>query len=249
MVSVAEQFGNLKNTLGSIFGIFAILRWVRTAFAKLTGKPLPASSTDLTPANFAHFSGVAPDGSPIAPRASKKPLIMFVAAVFGLPYLMAKLIRTLEKNREEEEQKRLQGDPYSYNAQPDQRMDPSKLDFCRVLYDFAPDSSAQNVQGIDLVVKRGDLVAVLSKTDPMGTPSDWWLCRARDGRKGYLPSPYLQTIKSQHRLTDGEQHGSLTPGGSRAQTMTSEMSDAHAAGALPHDVAHGPAFIGPSNKG
>lgn len=174
---------------------------------------------------------------------------MFVAAVFGLPYLMAKLIRTLEQNREEEERKRLQGDSYSYNAQPDQRMDPSKLDFCRVLYDFAPDSSAQNVQGIDLVVKRGDLVAVLSKADPMGTPSDWWLCRARDGRKGYLPSPYLQTIKSQHRLTDGEQSGSLTWGGSRAQTMTSEMSDAHVAGAPPHDVAHGPAFIGPSNKG
>ncbi len=29
----------------------------------------------------------------------------------------------------------------------------------------------------------------------MGNPSDWWQCRARDGRMGYLPGVYLDPIQ------------------------------------------------------
>jgi peroxin-13 len=76
-------------------------------------------------------------------------------------------------------------------------------------------------QGLDLAVRKGDMVAVLSKTDPMGNPSDWWRCRARDGRVGYLPGVYLELIqrKQQAQITSGSQAGS--PPGSRLQTMTS----------------------------
>ena len=223
MVSVAEQFGNLRNTLGSILGIFTLMRWVRTLIARLTGRPPPASSQDLTPANFAQFNGSMPDGSPAPPRASKKPFIIFLVTAFGLPYLMGKLIRALARNQEEEERRRLEANPQALDAQP---LDPSKLDFCRVLYDFTPEANSQNVQGVDLAVKKGDLVAVLSKTDPPGNASEWWLCRARDGRKGYLPSPYLETIQKrpQQQITSGSQAGS--PTGSRLHTMTnSTFSD------------------------
>src|SRR2546423_7296331 len=103
MVSVAEQFGNLRQTLGSVLGIFTLMRWFRVALAKLTGRPLPASSKDLTPSNFAAFTGKLPDGSPAPPRPSRKPFIMFIVAVFGLPYLMGKLIRSLARSQEEEE--------------------------------------------------------------------------------------------------------------------------------------------------
>lgn len=229
MVSVAEQFGNLRNTLGSVLGIFTIIRWIRTAIAKLTGRPPPASSTDLTPANFHQFSGRAPDGSPAPPKASKKPFIIFLVTAFGLPYLMGKLIRSLAKSQEEEEQRRMAANPQAY-AGPDGQLDPSKLDFCRVLYDFTPENNQQSVQGVDLAVKKGDLVAVLSKTDPLGNASEWWLCRARDGRKGYLPSPYLETIQrrpQQGMLTTASQAGSQagSPAGSRVQTMTSTVAD------------------------
>jgi len=222
MVSVAEQFGNLRNTLGSILGIFTIIRWIKSAMAKVTGRPPPASSTDLTPANFAQFSGMAPDGSPSPPRASKKPFIMFMLAVVGLPYLMGKLIKALAKGQEEEERRRIQANP-GYPGQDGQPLDPSKLDFCRVLYDFTPEANAQSVQGVDLAVKKGDLVAVLSKSDPLGNASEWWLCRARDGRKGYLPSPYLETIqrKQQAQIAAGSHSQNGSPVGSRAQTMTS----------------------------
>ena len=210
MVRVAEQFGNLKNTLGSILGIFTILRWARTLLAKLSGRPLPARAGDLTPANFAHFEGRGPNPGP-----SKKPFLFFVVAVFGLPYLMGKLIRSLAAKQEEEERRRMAENPAAH-------MDPSKLEFCRVMYDFTPEHN----NAIELEVKRGDLVAVLSKSDPMGNPSQWWRCRARDTRVGYLPSPYLESIvkkdapplPSQKQLENG---GGPSKPASRAGTMTS----------------------------
>jgi peroxin-13 len=148
---------------------------------------------------------------------------MFMVAVFGLPYLMGKLIKALARSQEEEERRRMETNPQLYNE--GQPLDPSKLDFCRLLYDFTPDTNMNAVQSIDLAVKKGDLVAVLSKTDPLGNPSEWWRCRARDGRMGYLPSPYLEPIQRrqpQAQITNGSQSGS--PAGSRAQTMTSTAS-------------------------
>jgi peroxin-13 len=213
MVSVAEQFGNLRQTLGSVLGIFTLMRWIRTAIAKLTGRPLPADAMDLTPASFAAFNGRGADGSPASAKPSKKPFIVFMVAVFGLPYLMGKLIKALARSQEEEEKRKMLENPQS--GQP---IDPNKLEFCRALYDFTPNS---NMQNMDLAIKKGDMVAVLSKTDPMGNASEWWRCRSRDGRMGYLPGIYLETIqrKQPAQITSGSQSGS--PTGSRAQTMTS----------------------------
>lgn len=226
MVSVAEQFGNLRNTLGSILGIFTILRWLRTLFAKLTGRPPPADATSLTPSAFASFEGrkFLPDGSPAnPPRPSKKPFLFFIAAAFGLPYLMGKLIKALAASQEEEERRRaasgqLQIGP---DGQPlPQQIDPSKLDFCRVLYDFTPETGAA-VQGVDLEVKKGDLVAVLSKSDPMGNPSEWWRCRARDGRMGYLPGVYLEVARRPGQPI--AEIKSASQSGSRTNSMTSQV--------------------------
>merc|ERR1712070_747658 len=224
MVSVAEQFGNLRQTLGSVLGIFTLMRWIRTAIAKLTGRPPPASSKELTPANFAAFNGgssAGPDGA-APPRPSRKPFI-FIIAVFGLPYLMGKLIRALAATQEAESQRLAENNPQ-------QPLDPSKLDFCRVLYDYTPQlqpGQPAPTEGIDLAVSKGDLVAVLSKSDPLGNSSEWWRCRARDGRVGYLPSPYLETI--QRKPTHQQQiaarsHPSSPEGGSRLNTMTSTGS-------------------------
>ena len=217
MVSVAEQFGSLRDTLGSILGIFALMRWIRTLIAKLTGRPPPADATALTPSAFARFEGrgaTNPDGTPAGPpRASRKPLLFFLVAAFGLPYLMSKMIKTLAASHEEEE-KRLQQQALE---QQQQLMDPSKLEFCRVLYDFAPPQKT----GVELEVRKGDLVAVLSKTDPAGGPSEWWQCRARDRRQGYLPSSYLEVMRRPAPPADVKQIKATASDSSRANSMTS----------------------------
>ena len=66
-----------------------------------------------------------------------------------------------------------------------------------MLYDYRPElpRGQQRTEGIDLKVRKGDLVAVLAKTDPAGMPSEWWRCRARDGRVGYLPGVYLEVVR------------------------------------------------------
>jgi len=227
MVSMAEQLGNLRQTLGSVLGIYTLMRWMRTLLAKLTGRPPPADATALTPANFSSFlSGASPpatlpDGSPAPARPSKKPFIMFAIAVFGLPYLMGKLIRAMARSQEEEMRRQQEQMSLSYTNQNGQQVpiDPRNLDFCKVLYDYTP---APNSGGMDLEAKKGDLVAVLSKTDPMGNASEWWRCRARDGKQGYLPSPYLEPIqrlaqRTQPQITAGTATASAP--GSRSSTM------------------------------
>lgn len=213
MVSVAEQFGNLRNTLGSALGIFTLIRWFRTLIAKLTGRPPPADATSLTPAAFAAFLGghaaaTLPDGSPVPAKPSKKPFFMFLIALFGLPYLMGKLIKTMARSQEEEAKRR---QLVGVGAEGPASLDPAKLDFCRLLYDYTPETQESN--GIDLAVKKGDIVAVLSKSDPMGNASEWWRCRARDGRVGYLPGPYLETIQrrpTQQAITTGSEPATPT---------------------------------------
>lgn len=122
---------------------------------------------------------------------------------------MSKLIKSLARSQEEESRRRQLAGP---NGETEgAALDPAKLDFCRVLYDYTPES--QESSGIDLAVKKGDIVAVLSKTDPMGNASEWWRCRARDGRVGYLPGPYLETIQrrpAQQAITSGSEQNSRT---------------------------------------
>lgn len=227
MVSVAEQFGNLRNTLGSILGIFTLMRWLRTLFAKVTGRPPPVDATSLTPSAFAKFEGrkMLPDGTPVNPtRPSKKPFLFFIAAAFGLPYLMGKLIKALAASQEEEARRLAASGQVQFgpDGQPiPQQIDPSKLDFCRVLYDFTPESGAA-VQGVDLEVKKGDLVAVLSKSDPMGNPSEWWRCRARDGRMGYLPGVYLEVARRPGAPV--AEIKSASQSGSRTNSLTSQTT-------------------------
>lgn len=242
MVSVAEQFGNLRQTLGSVLGIFTILRWSRTLLAKLTGCPPPADATALTPAAFASFTGaitsgsVGSNGQPVPPRPSKKPFIVFLVAVFGLPYLMGKLIKALARSQEQAMQnQQSQAGPNGQLIGPDgqsqsRSLDPNKLDFCRVLYDFPPAEAVANGSfngGLDLEVKKGDLVAVLDKSDPSdqgnsAAEGEWWRCRARDGRMGYLPAVYLETIQRRPPAAQITDTAASQPG-SRAQTMSGAL--------------------------
>lgn len=195
MVSVAEQFGNLKNTLGSLLGIYAIMRWARRLVAKLSGQPVTGAN-GITPAGFAKFEATGGAAGPgRGPRPSYKPLLFFLTAVFGLPYLLGRLIKALAAKQEgmyDEHGNLLPGAQMGMGGpgmEGGAEIDPSKLEFCRANFDFVP----ENPQ-LELELRKGDLVAVLAKTDPMGNPSQWWRVRTRDGRSGYVPANYLEVI-------------------------------------------------------
>lgn len=193
MMAVAEQFGHLRNSLGSILGIVTVLRWIKNLAARFSGRPVPTKAQSINAQSFLKFQANG-GASRAGPRPSFKPLLFFLAAVFGMPYLLNKLIRTLASQQEQQIQQQQSrtdenGNPILTDSVSGAAIDPSKLEFCRAMFDFTP----ENPQ-IELQLRKGDLVAIIAKTDPSGKPSEWWRVRTRDGRSGYVPSTYVEPI-------------------------------------------------------
>jgi peroxin-13 len=127
-------------------------------------------------------------------------------AVIGLPYLMGKLVRFITAKQEAERQRlEQQGhNPGQAGLLPGQHgggmiaanengepIDPSKLTFVRALYAYPA------TDPLELSLQPNDIVAVLSKHDPQtGAESAWWRGRTRDGRIGWFPSTYVESLES-----------------------------------------------------
>lgn len=192
MVNLAEQFGNLKNALGSLLGIFALIKFVKKCLYKIMGK---AYNNGINVKEFAKFEKTqkkleesikkqqsGPGGS--RSTISFKPLLLFLAAAIGFPYLLSKAITKLN----EQNQRRLQQQQHlNPNANP---IDPANLQFAKTLYEFNPENP-----NIEIELKPNELVAILSKLDPLGNESKWWKVRSRSGKVGYVPSNYLAVIE------------------------------------------------------
>ncbi|CAN3373498.1 hypothetical protein DIURU_003054 [Diutina rugosa] len=189
MVSLAEQFGNLKNALGSILGIYALIRFIKKIWAKLTG-----SNYGINASEFAKFqqkqkkleaAAAKSGGVGGAPkrRMSFKPLLLFLAASIGFPYLLSKAIQKINERQAQKQQMMGMGP----NGAP---FDPNNLQFAKALYEFNPENPQMEIE-----LKPQELVAILSTKDPMGNDSQWWKVRSRSGKVGYVPSNFLQVIE------------------------------------------------------
>lgn len=192
MVSVAEQFSYLKEVLGSFFGIFALMKFVRRILFYVTrgrmGSPPPSRAvTNGTNSEMVNeFHNFKKDGnSKKGKRISWKPLVFFLAAVFGFPYALNKFITRVQIM-----QKGKIG-----IKQSGAEIDPSKLEFARALYDFTP----ENPQ-IEVPLKKGELMAIITKQTPSGQNSEWWKVRTKSGNIGYIPFNYVEIIKRQKRI-------------------------------------------------
>lgn len=226
MVGVADQFAHLRNYLGQVLSIFALARYLKNLFLRMTGR---APAIDLDPREFkdfaAHAGQLGPNGKPKA-RPSKRPLVVFFLAVVGLPYLMGKLVRLITARQEAERQRLEQQGllpPGQQQQQQQQQqgmlpgqqgggmisqqqeaaLDPSKLTFVRALYAY------NAADPLELGLKQNDIVAVLSKTDPQtGIESQWWKGRTRDGRVGWFPSTYVESLETaKERAAKASSHG------------------------------------------
>lgn len=204
MVGVIDQFAHLRNALGSVLGLFGLVNWMKEL---LTGK---TGSTRQLKSEFKGFmqgkpvtpNAMSTPGSAPSPRASRKPLIVFLLAIFGIPYAMTKLIRVLQ---ERAAQQQLTQPVMGPNGQlvhlPP--LEPSMLTFARALYPFEASNPSE------LALKEDEIVAIMGKLDPKtgaevdprlevgGSDADgeWWKGRTRDGREGWFPKKWVQVLE------------------------------------------------------
>lgn len=182
MVGVVEQFSHLRNALGSVLGLFGLVRWMKELITGRSGSSMQGEFRE-----FINGKPVQGPLGPPAPKPSKKPLIFFIVAIFGVPYAMSKLIKILNE-RAQEQQSQIGTVP----------LDPSTLTFARALYPFAPSSPSE------LALKENDIVAIMGKLDPttgmevdprLEVESEWWKGRTRDGREGWFPKNWVETLE------------------------------------------------------
>lgn len=189
MVGVIDQFGQLRNALGSVLGLFGLVRWMKDLLTGRTG-------TTALRGEFKEFINgrpvQGPNGPPAAPKPSKKPLIIFLLAIFGIPYAMHKLVRILTE-RQQQQQAELMAGPAGLPS-----LDPSQLTFARALYSFEASSPAE------LALKENEIVAIMGKLDPatgqevdprLEVESEWWKGRTREGREGWFPKKWVQILE------------------------------------------------------
>ena len=184
MVGVVEQFGQLRNALGSVLGLFGLLRWMKEL---ITGRP-----SNQLKGEFREFINGKPVQGPLPPPGpgpSRKPMVIFLLAIFGVPYAMHKLIKLLAERQQQQQQQQGQLLP---------PLDPTMLTFARTLYHFQPTSPAE------LELKENEIVAIMGKLDPstgaevdprLEVETDWWKGRTRDGREGWFPRKWVQVIE------------------------------------------------------
>lgn len=170
MVGVAEQVAHLRQYLGDIFSVVNLWRLVKRVF----GLGPKADSSELNAKQFQRFQqGQRQPEQSAAPRPSKKPLVIFLLTVFGLPWLMSKLIRIISG-----QSSALPPPGPTQQQQQQEVIDPSKLTFVRAAHPFASPSPNE------LSFERDEIVAVLEREQGQG----WWRGRKRDGSIGWFPA-------------------------------------------------------------
>ncbi len=185
MVGVVDQFGQLRDALGGVLGLFGLVRWLR---GLLTGR---GTSDGGFGGDFKRFASGAPPTPPRQP-INKKPIIVFLLAVLGIPYAMTRLIKILSEKAQREQA--VQGP-----------LDPASLSFARALYSF----EATNQQ--ELALKENEIVAIVGKLDPatgaevdprLGVETEWWKGRTRDGREGWFPRKWVEILERKEKIVD-----------------------------------------------
>jgi peroxin-13 len=179
LMGVADQFAHLRKYLGQMLSMVSIYQTIKSFYYQATGQRIPVDPSQISPSSFVDF---------YQKRPSKRPLLVFFALVFGLPYLFSKLLKRIDNPA---------------NLSPSEIQD---LEFCKAVYDF------NSNQPGDLFFKKGDLIAVLSKFDPQtNLPGDWWTGRTQDGRVGIFPYNYVEKVLKVKEVEspDSKQHLSV----------------------------------------
>jgi peroxin-13 len=88
MVGVAEQVGNVRSTISSMFSLVSIYHFFKRFIYRIRGRALPADASQLNVGAFNSFSNA---NTP--PPINSKPLLFFIVLSVGIPWLMSKFIK------------------------------------------------------------------------------------------------------------------------------------------------------------
>jgi len=181
VMGLMEQFGILRDYLGHALSMVALYRFARSLYYKLTGQLPPANPADLNVAKFEEFQQAA--------SSSKKPLLIFLAILVGIPLLLSTLLR---KPKAKPFEIGPNGRPVLPNGE--------RPEVAKALYPFAgqnresfslrflvfPTLKKLCVCAVEMEIsfQSGNEIHVLSRADPRGNPVEWW--------KGYTVDPNMQ---------------------------------------------------------
>ena len=209
LAGVIDQFAQLRNALGSVLGLFGLVRWLRDIIAG-RGRGGHGGGAEMR-SEFRQFlngrpvHGPAtrpPSQQPPPPNASKKPLVFFFIAFLGIPYAMHKLVKILADRAAEQQQQRQQQQFLQQGQGQGQQvlppLDPSQLAFARTAYPFQASTPSE------LSLQENEIVAVMGKLDPstglevdprIEVETEWWKGRTREGREGWFPRKFVEVLE------------------------------------------------------
>ena len=194
LAGVVDQFAQLRNALGSVLGLFGLVRWLRDL---LTGR---RGAQGEMRGEFREFLNGRPvqGPAPAPPNASKKPLVFFFLAMLGIPYAMHKLVKLMAERTARQQQQQQQQGILMPGGQVLPPLDPSQLSFARTVYAFQASTPSE------LTLQENEIVAVMGKLDPstgmevdprMEVETEWWKGRTREGREGWFPRKFVELLE------------------------------------------------------
>jgi peroxin-13 len=220
LAGVIDQFAQLRNALGSVLGLFGLVRWLRDIITGRGrgGHGIGSSGNGAEMrSEFRQFLNGRPVHGPAArppsqqsppPNASKKPLVFFFIAFLGIPYAMHKLVKILADRAAEQQQQQQQQQLLQHHQQGQAQgqqgqqvlppLDPSQLAFARTAYPFQASTPSE------LSLQENEIVAVMGKLDPstglevdprIEVETEWWKGRTREGREGWFPRKFVEVLE------------------------------------------------------
>lgn len=156
-------------------------------------------------------AGAGPNGRPnTPPRLAKKPLVIFLLTVVGLPWLMTRLVRLITARQDEEARLRALNPDLQPQLLLDQfgrplpnqplapPVDPSSLTFVRAAFPYAAADPAE------LSFDQDSIIAVLTPVAERTTPG-WWRGRLRDGTIGFFPSTHVEELPVKGKTVEAKE--------------------------------------------
>ncbi|EPX70577.1 peroxin-13 [Schizosaccharomyces octosporus yFS286] len=175
-VSVMDNFQMLRLSIGSLFDIVSLVKRLKLFISNILGVQ---SNNPLTKDEYDSYH--IEESKPSSKKSKVLSGLLFTS-LFVFPYALIKIFKKIY-----DKEKIIAKEKKSKSIQ--------ELEFCKAEFDFASREPT-----VELALRKGDIIAILSKYDSTGAKSDWWYGRKRNGEKGWFPSNYCTLIPMKEQL-------------------------------------------------